>query len=564
MRTRRKLYTGKATVYTCELERCPVCDGIMEVAYTSGSKTVQTMNGVVRIAQRPKRCENPGCATRQVTRYSAQWWQIAPVSCTYGYDVIAQIGWQRQEDHQVFGEIHSELRKRMQISETQVRVLYHQRYLPLLACHERKQWDRLQAVVQQGGLILELDGLAPEGGEPQLWIVREVQSGLILRSGWMSQQDQSAFVHFLQPIAAMGLAVLAVMSDKQRGLVPAIAEVFPQSKHAFCQIHYLNNAVAPLTEADEAMKVDLRQTVRAAVGPLIRQEKEEAQGVLTVTGVLPSPIEEPLPSRPSPVAPECIAKEREDIVRDLCRRVRYLLTLKGRPPFRLAGIEMFERLNEVQDCLTRLIARHADPQLVGLHQGLSTALQATRAQYTPLRQAANWLEQIANCLDPDNKPTRSGAQVQHELNEVLAQADTASQGHPQLRSFFETIQRTTDHYAPGLFHCYDIPGLPRTNNARESDFRDLNRRLLRTTGQKGLTRRILQREGAWELLPHPPALQDTIQALAHILPQDFRLERLRVIQHRNRFRLHSRSAKQSRTQLNRLELNWANLSSISP
>jgi hypothetical protein len=100
----------------------------------------------------------------------------------------------------------------------------------------------------------------------------------------------------------------------------------------------------------------------------------------------------------------------------------------------------------------------------------------------------------------------------------------------------------------------------RTNNGRESDFRDLNRRLLRTTGQKGLTRRILQREGAWELLPHPLALQDTIQALSHIPPQDFRLERLRVIQHRNRFRLHSRSAKHSRAQLNRLELNWAYLS----
>ena len=388
MRTRRELYTGKATVYTCELERCPVCDGNMETIYTSGSKTVQTMNGVVRIAQRPKRCDHPGCATRQVTRYSAQWWQIAPVSCTYGYDVIGQIGWQRQVDHQVFGEIHSELRKRIQISETQVRVLYHQRYLPLLACHERQQWDRLQAVALQGGLILGLDGLAPEGGEPQLWLVRELQTGLILRCGWMSQQDQSAFVHFLQPIAEMGLPVLAVMSDKQRGLVPAIAEVFPQSKHAFCQIHYLNNAVAPLTEADEAMKVGLRQTIRAAVGPLIRQEKEEAQGVLTVTGVLPSPIEAPLPSRPSPIAPECIAKEREGIVRDLCRRVRYLLTLKGRPPFRLAGIEMFDRLNEVLDCLTRLIAQQSDPQLVCLHQGLSTALQTARTEYTPLRQAA--------------------------------------------------------------------------------------------------------------------------------------------------------------------------------
>jgi glutaredoxin len=55
-----------------------------------------------------------------------------------------------------------------------------------------------------------------------------------------------------------------------------------------------------------------------------------------------------------------------------------------------------------------------------------------------------------------------------------------------------------------LFHCYDIEGLPRTNNDLESHFRDTQRRLLRTTGQKGQTRRALQRTGAWELLLRPP------------------------------------------------------------
>jgi hypothetical protein len=384
-------------------------------------------------------------------------------------------------------------------------------------------------------------------------LVRELQTGLILRSGWMSQQDQSAFVHFLQPIADLNWPVLAVMSDKQRGLVPAVAQVFPQSKHAFCQIHYLNNAVAPLAEADEAMKIGLRQAVRALVGPLIRQEKEEVQGDLTVTGVLPSPIEAAPPNRPSPVAAKGVVHEREDIVRDLCRRVCYLLTLKGRPPFRLAGIEMFERLNEVQECLTRLIAQQSAPQLVSLHQGLSTALQTLRSDYAPLRQVANWLEQIANCLEPDNKPPRSAAQVQQELNLILAQADPISQDNPRLHSFLATIQRTTDHYAPGLFHCYEVPGLPRTNNDR----------LLRTTGQKGATRRILHREGAWELLPSPQSVLDTSQALSHVLPIDFNLERQRIIQHRNRFRLHSRSAKQSQAQLNRLEQRWAYIANNS-
>ena len=101
--------------------------------------------------------------------------------------------------------------------------------------------------------------------------------------------------------------------------------------------------------------------------------------------------------------------------------------------------------------------------------------------------------------------------------------------------------------------------MPRTNNARESDFRDLNRRLLRTTGQKGLIRRIIQRSGAWELLHRPASLQDTILAFNHVTSQDFNEERQRIRQHRDRFRLHTRSAKQSRLQLAKLAQRWADL-----
>ncbi len=44
------------------------------------------------------------------------------------------------------------------------------------------------------------------------------------------------------------------------------------------------------------------------------------------------------------------------------------------------------------------------------------------------------------------------------------------------------------------------------------------------------------------------------------VPQDFMDERQRLRQHRDRFRLHTRSAKQSGLQLAKLEQRWANLS----
>lgn len=558
MRTQRELYSGKKIVYESEWDECSQCGQPLTSVYTSGWKTVQTMREVITIAQRPKCCVNAECSGSNKMLRSVRWQQVAPLWCTYGYDVIAQIGWQRQIQRQTFSEVHLDLQGRVRLSESQVRALYHDRYLPLLACHERRQMERLKAIAVQGGLWLSLDGLAPEGGEAQLWLVRELQSGVTLRCGWMSQQDQTAFVNFLQPIAELGLPVTAVMSDKQRGLVPAVAELFSVANHSFCQTHYLANAAEPISEADEAMKIELRQGVRQEVGALIRQEKIEKQGVLTVTGGIPSPVTSSEASRDS------VVQEQDAILQDLSRRIRYLLTLKGRPPFCLAGIEMFERLTEVRDCLERLMAHHSQPQLVLLQQGLDVALQLVQTNYMLLRQAADWLEHIADVLDPAGKQPRSAQQVQETLFAYLKEIETISHQQPGLQSFFKTIQKTTLSYAPGLFHCYDIPGLPRTNNARESDFRDLNRRLLRTTGQKGLIRRIIQRSGAWELLHRPASLQDTILAFNRVAPQDFHEERQRLRQHRNRFRLHTRSAKQSRLQLAKLEQRWVNLSLSEP
>jgi hypothetical protein len=564
MRTRREYYPKKSIVYTCELDICPECDEPLRIAYTSGAKMVQTMAGVLTIAQRPKYCPYLGCVRYGVICKSAQWQQLAPCHCTYGYDVIAQIGWLRQTHNERFEAIQAVLQPRLQISEAEVRHLYHERYLPLLACHERQYLEHLRQVSEQSGLILSLDGLAPEGGEPQLWVVRELQTGLTLRSGWLSQQDQSTFVNFLQPIAELGLRVVAVISDKQRGLEPAVPGVFRHAKHGLCQSHYLRNAAAPVAEVDETMKVTLRQAVRDEVGDLIRREKVEKPGVLTVTGLLPSPVDQPEAEEVQPplTPPDPVLQEQAAIVQDLLRRVRYLLTLKGRPPFRLAGIEMFERLTQVKTCLDTLLGHHTDARLVALGRGLQTALLAVHADYTELRQAVNWLEHIRHILDPEGKPDRSGAEVQQELFTYLDDIQRESQSSPRLRQFGRKIYQTSINYTPGLFHCYDVPGLPRTNNDRESEFRDLNRRLLSTTGQKGLVKRIIQREGAWELIPRPDSLRDTVSALSRVNPDDFSQERQRICTQRSRFRLHTRSAKHSQAQLKQLEQRWKALPPI--
>jgi hypothetical protein len=574
MRTQKHLVSEITKVYQCELEMCATCGNTLERSVNvNGRKIVQTMLEVMKIAYYPKQCPMPNCTGQTSRLRSAEWQQIAPLNGTYGYDVIARIGWQRQTQHQTYEEIHNDLLSTVQISKSQIRYLYTYQYLPLLACHERGSWEELMRVSDEMGLILTLDGLAPEGGEPQLWLIRELRTGMTLRSGWMSEQSQTAFENFLAPIAEQGLRVEAVMSDKQRGLVPAVKATFSGAKHAFCQSHYLGNIAEPVAQADEAMKVSLRKQVRQEIGHLVRPEQVEQPGVLMVTGLLPTPInadqltnatpetkpDDPVTSAEAEEKTEHDEREQEEIETAIKRRIRYLLTLKGRPPFCLAGIETYERLSEVSDNLTEMIAHHPSPCLAQLHQGLNLSLTMFKSEYLDLRQVAVWLHYISDLLDPQDKPTRTGEQVQTAILSYLDDMRYQSQDNEVLTKLAKQIDKTTHNYLKGLFHSYDTPDLPRTNNDRESEFRGLNQQLLRTTGQKGGSRRIIQRSGAWELITRPDSLRKTTAAISSIELGEYQIERTRVRIHRARFRFHTRSYKRSRKQLQDLKQRWFQL-----
>jgi hypothetical protein len=221
MRTPKRLYAQERLIYQPELLTCPHCGDLLVLCnYLAWDKTVQTLDQVLSVASRPGCCPHATCAGSRLRLLSAQGQRIAPAGSTYGYDVLVRIGWWRQEARATYSEIHTDLASRVRISESHIRYLYQHLYLPLLACHERQHHAHLaQVAKQQGGLIVALDGLAPQGGEPQIWFIRELASGLTLRSGWLSQQDQPTFEAFLAPLKHLEWPILAVLSDKQKGLV---------------------------------------------------------------------------------------------------------------------------------------------------------------------------------------------------------------------------------------------------------------------------------------------------------------------------------------------------------
>jgi hypothetical protein len=63
----------------------------------------------------------------------------------------------------------------------------------------------------------------------------------------------------------------------------------------------------------------------------------------------------------------------DEVITPLLRHTRDLLTLKGRPPFRLAGMETYERLQYVAQCSLDLLAARYDSRLAHVYQGLQAA-----------------------------------------------------------------------------------------------------------------------------------------------------------------------------------------------
>ena len=210
-------------------------------------------------------------------------------------------------------------------------------------------------------------------------------------------------------------------------------------------------------------------------------------------------------------------------------------------------------------CSLDLLAERYDPRLAQLYQGLQAALSPLAQTYQALQQGAAWLRDIAYILEPTAPQAVRGAQVAGQLRAYLDTVLRWPDVTPTFYAFGRHLDKVSRSYWPGLFHCYDVPGLPRTNNELESHFRDTGRRLLRTTGQKGLTQRTLQRQGAWELLPRPPTEAQVLDAVCQTPPEDLAQERQRFAAHRQRFRLQSRSLRQTRAQFNQLRQRWSTL-----
>ncbi len=112
---------------------------------------------------------------------------------------------------------------------------------------------------------------------------------------------------------------------------------------------------------------------------------------------------------------------------------------------------------------------------------VAKGLAATDAMWPAIRIAYGWVHRAARLLENENALT--GSEVRQRLEDLLAEirAEQATVGtlQPAVAHFL----KVSASYWPGLFHCYDIPGLPRTNNILEQFFGSVRYHHRRASGR---------------------------------------------------------------------------------
>jgi hypothetical protein len=114
---------------------------------------------------------------------------------------------------------------------------------------------------------------------------------------------------------------------------------------------------------------------------------------------------------------------------------------------------------------------------------LTRALKQTETLWPAIEQAYALVHQAAHVLA--NHDNESGEIVRERYEQVLALIREQQASSGALSEALSTFLKKTESYWPGLFHCYDIEGLPRTNNDLEHCFGSVRYGERRASGRRG-------------------------------------------------------------------------------
>lgn len=461
---------------------CDACGDPLHVAHQA-QRTIRRLNGVWRLTLVFHRCLNHHCRRyRKLCRPEEEGTWALPHG-EFGFDVIALIGQRGSGQHRSIPEIHQDLRGHgLEIAERTVTNLLA-RYDELLALRLTDAASLQERLIEQGRVVLGLDGLKPDVGHEVLWVVRDCLSGDVLVARTLLSEAEKELSDLLQEVQALlPVPITGVISDGQHSIRNAVHSILPDVPHQLCQYHYLREAVKPLYEADRHAKKELKKAVRE-----IRPIERTLEGVLREQKI---------------TTPEYLAKltpQEATIAQGYCLAIRSALTDDGHPPLCAAGLRLADRLSSIAASLQRVLQKEGISQgllflLERIQKRMQQGLTHASTDWSTLRQAYALVYRASHLLNneeglPGEEVCQRYTQLLNETHQVIDAPD----GNPLLLSWYATFLKVTANYGEALFVCYALADLPHTNNDLEHLFGSIRYHERRTSGRKQVAATLLLR-----------------------------------------------------------------------
>ena len=436
---------------------------------------------------------------------------VAP-GCTYGYDVVEEVGRKLFLEAQSVRQIVQLLKQSHVLLSPSTVADLGRRFIVLLALAHRRCTHRLrQAISLRGGYILHLDATY-EDKSPMLMTGFDAVMDIVLGNIKLPSEKAEGIVPFLRRLKECFGPPLALVHDMSKGIGNAVEEVFPGIPDFICHFHFLRDTGKDLLGSDYD-RLRQRLQTHGTMGRLrarLRAWRLQIRADPPLKKALDQLPSGDWPTEPLEQAPLLAAYLLAQwILAGLQQGCGYgfpfdrpLLVFAQRAQEAYAQLESLLSENPSGDWRCRLPLHHLAGELKPLVHDYPLKHNLSRLEtygqiFDQLRQALRMAPVNAEGgLNHPGEPVETKTlqlQVQAFAGHTRARPDYATT--PALQGMIEQIE----HYGPQLFAdplTVSTPQGPRTiqpqrtNNVMERLFRDLKRNCRHRTGCHSLGRSL--------------------------------------------------------------------------
>jgi len=264
----------------------------------------------------------------------------------YGLDVTVHVGERHLSECVSLAQVTRDLNERgLPIDQRHTGRVFRD-FMALTALARGDEAELQARLREQGGIVLMCDGVQFEDRSPVLYMAWDAISGTPLFGERKLFRSESDLVQVLERVRAMNVPVVGIVTDKEKGLVPAVEQVFPGVPYQLCQTHFLKNCAKPLQVDASSVQAGVRKRAEA-----VRIVAKSLQSPKKVDDINRTPTAD-APAKPSTSSdhgrgdPERFSEE--EFASEICELVRVNSRVSGKAPFDPPELKRYERLEQIR------------------------------------------------------------------------------------------------------------------------------------------------------------------------------------------------------------------------